>query len=82
MFHELEQLTRPISQLTQEDLSEPSIREGLETLDEVFDCLGALVAAYRENEWHALMDYDERVMAVIEPLTRAAVALNVHASDE
>lgn len=78
MLHELEQLTRPISQITREELGDEQIKDGLKDLDEALNALGALTAAYGDNEWHALMDYDERVMAVIEPLTRAAVALNVH----
>jgi hypothetical protein len=78
MHYELEQLTRPISQLTREDLTEEGIQAGLEILDEAFDALGALNAAYGDCEWDALIDYDERLMAVIEPLTRAVGLLKVH----
>ena len=78
MLSELQETTRPISQLSWEELDSERIQRGLETLDEVMDALGALNAAYRDQEWDALCEYDERVMAVVEPLTRAAVLLNVH----
>lgn len=78
MPSELKQKTRPISQISCEELDSDQIQRGLETLDEAMDALGALSAAYRDREWDALIEYDERVMAVVEPLARAAVLLNVH----